>query len=103
MNTMRLFVLASASLLVLAACGGGGDHAAIVDACMAENGADQKTCDCMADTAEKELSGPLFSKLAKAAREGGEGANDVMAELSGDDQAEFVAFAMKAAMTCSPS
>lgn len=100
---MRRVILASVSLVALGACGGGSDRAAIVEACMNENGADQKTCDCMAETAEEELDGDLYSRLADAARSGEDGAEKMMSDMSGEDQAEFVAFAMKAAMTCGVS
>ncbi|WP_143435266.1 hypothetical protein [Henriciella aquimarina] len=91
-------------LMTLAACGGGGsDRAAIVDACMNDNANDKKTCECMADAAEKNLDKGLYSKLAKAAREGEESANEIMGDLTPEQQGQFMSFAMQAAMTCGMS
>ncbi|MEQ9315473.1 MAG: hypothetical protein RLN72_06440 [Henriciella sp.] len=99
---MKKTIFASVALLGLAACGGGGggDRAALIDACVADGGTDQATCECMADSAEKNLDKDLYSKLAKAAKEGEEAANAIMEDLTPEQQGQFMSFAMQAAMTC---
>lgn len=98
---MKKTIFASAALLGLAACGGGGgDRAALVDACVADGGTDKATCECMADSAEKNLDKDLYRKLAKAAEEGEEAANAIMEDLTPEQQGQFMSFAMQAAMTC---
>lgn len=101
MKKIIFAVAGLAGLAGLAACGGGGgDHAAIVKACMEDGSSDQKTCDCMADSAQESLDKSLFSKLAKAAREGEESADAIMGDLTPAEQGQFMTFAMQAAMTC---
>ncbi|MEM5517820.1 hypothetical protein WNY37_12755 [Henriciella sp. AS95] len=99
---MRSFVFASAALFGLAACGGGGgsNREALVSACLDDGSTDKETCECMADSAEKNLSDDLYGKLAKAAKEGEESANAMMEDLSPEEQGQFMSFAMQAAMTC---
>ena len=98
---MKKFLFAAGGLMLLTACGGGNDRAAIIDSCMAEGGSDKKTCECMADAAEENLNDKLYGKLADAARKGDENAaNALMDDLSPEDQGQFMAFAMQAAMTC---
>ncbi|RIJ14380.1 hypothetical protein [Henriciella mobilis] len=98
---MKLIHIAPASLLFIAACGGGGnDKQAIVDACVADGSSDQATCECMADAAEKNLDGKLFSMLADAARDGSEATEEIMGDLTPEQQTQFMSFAMQAAMTC---
>ncbi|MEQ8556677.1 MAG: hypothetical protein RIB03_00030 [Henriciella sp.] len=101
---MKKIFIASAGLLALAACGGGGnDRQAIIDACVSDGTSDQKTCECMADSAEENLDDDLYSKLADAAREGSEGAEEIMGDLTPQQQTQFMSFAMQAAMTCGMS
>lgn len=98
---MKIIYTIPAALLALAACGGGAsDHQAIVDACLNDGTSDQETCECMADSAQEELDGDLFSKLADAARSGSDAAEDMMGDLSPEEQTQFMSFAMQAAMTC---
>lgn len=99
---MKNTLLASAMIFGLAACGGGGGKAALVKACM-EDGESAEQCECMATTAEEELDSTTFSKLVKMAQEGDENAEDIMGDLSPEEQGKFMAFAMKAAMTCGAS
>ena len=103
-SLMKKFVFAAAGLMTLAACGGGGgNRAALVDACVADGSTDKATCECMADSAEKNLDKDLYSKLAKAAKDGEEAADKIMNDLTPEQQGQFMAFAMQAAMTCGAS
>ena len=97
---MKKFVLASAGLLVLAACGG-GNHEAIVDSCVEDGGINKKACECMADAAKENLDSDLYNKFAKAAREGDSAAEDMMNDLSPEQQGQFVSFVMQAGLSCS--
>ena len=100
---MKNFIFASALAMGLAACGGGGGaKAALVKACT-EDGTDVAECQCMADAAAEELDASTFDKLVQLAKEGGESAEAVLSDLTPEEQGEFMAFAMKAAMTCSAS
>ena len=56
---MKKLFIASAALLALAACGGGGDRAAIVNSCVDEGGMSKESCECMADSAKENLDGDL--------------------------------------------
>ncbi|WP_370236807.1 MULTISPECIES: hypothetical protein [Henriciella] len=102
---MKNIVFVSAALFGLAACGGGGggNRAALVDACLEDGSTDKATCECMADSAEKNLSNDLYGKLAKAAKEGEEAAESMMEDLTPEEQGQFMSFAMQAAMTCGAS
>lgn len=101
---MKKTMFASAALLGLAACGGGGsDRAALVNACVEDGSTDEATCECMADAAENNLDDDLYSKLAKAARDGEEAADKIMNDLTPEQQGQFMSFAMQAAMTCGAS
>lgn len=98
---MKIVHFAPAALLALAACGGaGGDRQAIVDACVEDGSASTETCECMATAAEENLDGPLFKKLAEAAKNGDEDTSEMMNDLTGEEQTQFMTFAMQAAMTC---
>ena len=98
---MKKIYLAGLGLFALAACGGGGgDRAAIVNACVEDGGSNQETCECMADAAEENLDDELYSMLADAAREGEEAAEEIMGELNSEQQTQFMSFAMQAGMTC---
>lgn len=100
---MKNYVFASALMLGLAACGGGGGgKAALVKACT-DDGTSTAECECMADAAEQELDPATFNKLVDAANEGEEAAEEIMTNLTPEEQGKFMAFAMKAAMTCSAS
>ena len=55
------------------------------------------------DAAAEELDASTFDKLVQLAKEGGESAEAVLSDLTPEEQGEFMAFAMKAAMTCSAS
>ncbi|MGB3626469.1 MAG: hypothetical protein WA989_11590 [Henriciella sp.] len=98
---MKKTMLASAALFGLAACGGGGgDRAALVNACVDDGSMDQATCECMADSAEKNLDDDLYSKLAQAAKDGEEATEEIMNDMTPEQQGQFMSFAMQAAMTC---
>lgn len=98
---MKLIHSAPAALLFIAACGGaGGDKQAIVDACVADGSSDKATCECMADAAEEKLDGKLFGMLADAARKGSDASDDMLNDLTPEQQGQFMSFAMQAAMTC---
>jgi len=91
-----------ATLLVvgLVGCGGaGGDRAAIVEACVTD-GSSQESCECMAKAAEEDLTSEQFATLGKAARGGPESMDNMFDNLSDEDQAAFMGFAMKAGMSC---
>ncbi len=97
---MKYAFLATAMMFGLAACGGGGGgKAALVDACVAD-GESKENCSCMADAAESQLDKPLFNKLVKAAKDGEDGVEGMIGELSSEEQGKFMGFAMSAAMSC---
>ena len=98
---MMKYFVATAAVATLAACGGGGgDRQAIIDACMQDGGSDQATCECMADSAKENLDGALYSKFAKAAKTGGEDANEMLSDLKAEEQSQFMTFVMQAAVKC---
>ncbi|WP_300379482.1 hypothetical protein [Henriciella sp.] len=99
---MKKVYLAGLGLFALAACGGGGgDRAAIVNACVEDGSSNQETCECMADAAKENLDDELYSMLADAAREGADGAEEIMSDLDSEQQSQFMKFAMQAGTTCS--
>ena len=101
---MNKFILASAGLILLAACGGGaGDRQAIVSACVEDGGMSQEGCECLADTAKENLSADLYGKMADAARASDAEADEMLNDLGPEEQGEFMAFAMQAAVTCQAS
>lgn len=87
--------------LGLAACGGsgGGDRAVLVDSCV-EEGTDAEACGCMADLAKEDLSDETYGTLVDMAKSGADDAESAMNDLPADQQAEFMGFAFKAAMSC---
>jgi hypothetical protein len=97
---MKRVCLAGVLAVMLAGCGGtGADRAAIVEACVSD-GSGQESCECMAKAAEEDLSGEHFAKLGKAARAGEDGMDEMFDNLSAEEQAAFMGFAMKAGMSC---
>lgn len=98
---MKYSALAAMLALGLAACGGGGggDRAALVKACQEDGSMETEACECMADSAKEELSPKLYNVLVESAKSGGD-PEDAMNKLSGEEQGEFMGFAMKAAMSC---
>lgn len=97
---MRKLFLVSAGLLALAACGGGGDRAAIVNSCVENSDMNQADCECMADAAKDNLDPALYKKFASAVRSGEDATDKMMEDLPPEDQGKFVGFIMQAAMTC---
>lgn len=88
---MRVFVLAAASLALLAGCGalgGKSDKQALVDTCV-EKGEGEATCTCVADALEKNLSPELFKKVAQAA---GRDKQDMVEYMSGLPVEDLLAF-----------
>jgi hypothetical protein len=101
---MKKIIFASAGLMTLAACGaGGGDRQAILNTCMEDGGMEKADCECMADSAEENLNDDLYTKFAKAARQGESAAEEMMNDLSPEEQGQFVGFVMQAAMSCNIS
>ena len=101
---MKKFVFASAGLLALAACGGGSsDRAAIVNSCVEDGGMEKAACECMADAAEDNLDSDLYKKFASAARDGEAAAEEMLNDLSPEQQGQFVGFVMQAATSCNTS
>ena len=92
-----------AALLALgmAACGGGsgGDRATLVDSCV-EDGTDAAACECMADLAKEDLSAETYAALVDMAESGSDDVEAAMSDIPADQQAEFMGFAFKAAMSC---
>ncbi len=72
-------ILVCASLIALAACGGGG-KSALVDACVDE-GEDKKDCACMADKLEEQLSPRAFEAVVLGATGKEEEAEKMMEDL----------------------
>lgn len=97
---MKKLFIASAALLALAACGGGGDRAAIVNSCVDEGGMSKESCECMADSAKENLDGDLYKKFARAVKSGEDATDKMMEDLPPEDQGKFVGFIMTAAMSC---
>lgn len=97
---MKKYIFASALALGLAACGGGGGgKAALVKACV-DDGTSKSECECMADAAEEELDSETFKIMVNLAEQGEEAADQVLSEMTPEQQGKFMAFAMKAATTC---
>lgn len=101
---MLKYFMATAAVMTLAACGGGGgDRQAIVDACMQDGGSDKATCECLADSAKENLDGALYSKFAKAAKSGSDQADEMLNDLKPEEQSQFMTFVMQAAVKCGMS
>lgn len=93
---MHKVALAALLALGLAACGGGADRAAIIDACT-EGGTSQAECACLADRARSELEPETYALYARAAREG---AGETMGDLSPNQTLELIEFTVAAAREC---
>lgn len=97
---MKKTLMMGALLMGLAACGGkgGGEKAALLKSCVAD-GESEKTCSCIVDSMEENLSPALFTKVAKASAEEGKNPEDLLGELSAEEQGEFMTL-IPAMMTC---
>lgn len=100
---MKYSVLATLLALGLVACGGGqSDRQVLVEACMAEQDMDQASCECLADNAEEQLDGELYSVMVQAARDGEEAdMNAAMENLTPAQQGQLMGFVMTVATECS--
>lgn len=101
---MRNIILAPVIALGLAACGGGsgGAKAAIVEACMNEDGGTQKSCTCFADLAEEKLDPEVLQALAKAAKADDPEAamQEAMGDIGMDKIGQFMELGMEASTKC---
>jgi hypothetical protein len=97
----RVIIAATLALgFVLTACGGGGDKARMVKACIG-GGESEALCSCLADGLEKNLDAETFRALARAS--GDEAADKVLENLSADKQMQAFGALMSAGMACAAS
>ena len=104
---MRNIILAPVIALGLAACvgGPGAAKAAIVEACMEEDGGTQKSCTCFADLAVEKLDPEIVDALAEAAKADDPEAvmASKMGELGPAEMGQFVELMMEASSKCEMS
>lgn len=101
---MKKIIIASMFALGLAACGGagGGAKATIAQACLDEDGTDEKTCNCLADKAVNELDPKLVNILVESTKAEDDDAYMMskMAELSPEEMTSLMSVMMSAATEC---
>ncbi len=104
-SQMKKVIIASVLAIGLAACGGGGDKAAqLTKLCMDEGDTSAAECECMSNAAVEKLDGEMVDLLLKAAKSDGDSdaaMASMMGDLSPEQMAQFMTFAMEAGTTCS--
>lgn len=94
---MSKWLVVAASILALAACGGG--KAAMVKSCV-DDGTNQKTCECIATELEEKLDKDVFDALVLGAQGRDEAAKVALEKLPANQQFSVVTTTMGAAMKC---
>lgn len=91
--------LAVVAVLMVSGCGGGADTSAFVKQCK-QGGDDEKTCSCVAEQLQKNLSPEAFKSVMLDAAGKSEEANKIRSSMPMDKQMAAMTSAVQAAATC---
>ncbi|MDJ0920390.1 MAG: hypothetical protein QNI84_04635 [Henriciella sp.] len=103
---MKNVILASVAAFTLAACGGGGNlEAKLTASCLEDGSATAEQCECMTKAAVDGLDRDLLVKMVDAseAEDSDAAMMAIMADLSPEQQTQFMTVMMGAMTTCEVS